>query len=167
MAGISKEIFKAPKEPFKVHSLNSILQDSRNSSWCVNFVARIVILCGVAITDLVTTCSLFKNNNQYSNNSKSQGQISAMYASPELAYDSSWYVDSGASSHITPEPQNLMTKNEYNGQEMVHVGNGAGLEINSIGHSFVKTSHSKPLILHDLLHVPKITKNLVIVSKFC
>lgn len=84
-----------------------------------------------------------------------------MFASPESVYDFSWHVDLGASNHITPDSQNLMSENENSGQELVYVGNGASLKINFIGHSFVKTPHSKSLVLHNLLHVPKITKNLV------
>lgn len=60
-----------------------------------------------------------------------------------------------------------MTKTDNNGQELVYVGNGTGLSIDSIGHSFIKTPNSKPLVLQNLLHVPKMTKNLVSVSKFC
>lgn len=89
-----------------------------------------------------------------------------MIASHETVYDPNWYIDSGASSHITPEAHNLMAKNEYSGQELVHVGNGAGLEINSIGHSFIKTSHSNHVLLHNLWMFPKLPK-FSCVSKFC
>lgn len=50
-----------------------------------------------------------------------------MIATGDPSYDQGWYVDSGASNHLTPDPQNLQTKTEYNGQEVFHVGNGSGL----------------------------------------
>jgi len=54
------------------------------------------------------------------------------------------------------------------GSDQVHVGNGQGLCINSVG-SLSFTSPFSPhttLKLHNLLHVPSITKNLVSVSQF-
>lgn len=110
----------------------------------------------------------FQPSQYNSSSNKPQGHISAMITTPETLQDSNLYLDSGTSNHIKPEVQNLMTNTDYSGQELVHVGNAAGLPIHSIGHSFINnSSHSKPLFLHDLLYVPKITKNLVSVSKFC
>lgn len=54
------------------------------------------------------------------------------------------------------------------GSDQVHVGNGQGLCTNSVG-SLSFTSPFSPhttLKLHNLLHVPSITKNLVSVSQF-
>lgn len=78
--------------------------------------------------------------------SNTKPQVSAMVASANSTYDPSWYVDSGASSHITPGAQNLLPKTDYSGPEVVQVGNGAGLQIKSIGHSFInfpKTPYSQ------------------------
>lgn len=108
----------------------------------------------------------YQQHTPTSNTQRPQGQISAMMASYDPSYDPSWYTDSGASNHLTPDAQNLMTKSEYNGQEMVYVGNDTGLTINSFGQSFLKDSQSNSLILQNLLHVPNIAKNLLSVSKF-
>lgn len=91
----------------------------------------------------------------------------AMLATPESVVDSNWYPDSGATHHITSSEGNLAHSNEFTGSEKVLLGNGMGLQISNIGRSsFTTKSHNKPLILDKLLHVPKISKNLLSVSKF-
>lgn len=82
-------------------------------------------------------------------------------------FDPSWYLDYGATNHITPDENNLVHKTSYTGQDQIHVGDGTGLTINHIGaSSFYSQFTSKALTLNHLLHVPSITKNLLIVSKF-
>ena len=46
--------------------------------------------------------------------------------------DPSWYVDSGASTHVTHDLKSLSQVSEYGGQDALIVGDGSGL----------KTSHS-------------------------
>lgn len=79
-----------------------------------------------------------------------------------------WFPDSGASHHVTPDSTNLSDIQSMTGSEQVYMGNGQGLSINSIGSlqfTSPNTTHM-PLTLHNLLHVPHITKNLMSVSKF-
>lgn len=83
----------------------------------------------------------------------------------DVSYDSSWYPDSGASNHITPQLGNLATASEYGGSEQIHLANGLGIPITHIGKSSVQTCSSLPLTLNSLLHVPSATKNLISVSK--
>ena len=83
--------------------------------------------------------------------------------------NTNWYPDSGATHHVTPDATNLMDAVSLSGSDQVHIGNGQGLPINSIG-SLSFTSPFSPhttFTLHNLLHVPSITKNLVSVSQFC
>ena len=99
-----------------------------------------------------------------------RGQMSALMAAQEQAGggDTNWYPDSGATNHVTADQSNLTAKTEFFGPDQVYVGNGKGLEIKHIGHSsFISPYSSKILTLHNLLHVPTITKNLLSVSKFC
>jgi histone deacetylase 1/2 len=81
---------------------------------------------------------------------------------------SAWYPDSGASHHLTFNPNNLSYSMPYNGQDQVMMGNGQGVSINSLGHSnFISPRNPNvQLSLKDLLHVPNISKNLLSVSKF-
>lgn len=79
-----------------------------------------------------------------------------------------WYPDSGASHHVTPDASNLSDASSLTGAEQVYMGNGQGLCINSVGSmNFPLSNHpNSSLMLHNLLLVPHITKNLMSVSKF-
>lgn len=68
--------------------------------------------------------------------------------------------------HLTPDFNNQTTHfEEYNKFNQIRVGNSASFPIKHIGSSTL-LSHSKPLTLKHILHVPSIEKNLVSVSKF-
>ena len=84
------------------------------------------------------------------------------------SFSNVWYPDSGATNHVTPDASHLMDSVPFSGADQVHIGNGQGLPISSIG-SMHFTSPFEPhttLSLHNLLLVPSITKNLVSVSQF-
>lgn len=90
-----------------------------------------------------------------------------MAATFYTTFDPMWYLDSGATNHITPDADSLVNKTPYIAHDQVHVGDGKGLTINYIGSSsFYSQFHSRPLTLNHLLYVPSITKNLLSVSKF-
>ena len=79
-----------------------------------------------------------------------------------------WFADSGATHHLTHNRSLLQHKQSYTGVNKVLVGNGQRLNIESVGLANIKTSsisHTN-LVLKHLLHVPKITRNLLSVSKF-
>lgn len=59
------------------------------------------------------------------------------------AFDTqNWYPDSGASHHVTADPENLTQQNAFTGSEQFHMGNGRGLSITSIGsYKFVSPDH--------------------------
>ena len=79
--------------------------------------------------------------------------------------DDSWYSDTSATHHLTHDLGNFMIKNEYNGGDRVHVGDGTGLTISHTGHSsFYSKNSNIRFTLKNLLHVPDITKNLISVS---
>jgi hypothetical protein len=82
--------------------------------------------------------------------------------------DHAWYLDSGASSHVTSDLGKFFTYSAYRGTEKLAVGNGDQLPIAHIGNDIVN-SHKLPartLILSNMLHVPNIAKNLLSISKF-
>ncbi|KAL5738223.1 hypothetical protein ACOSP7_030984 [Xanthoceras sorbifolium] len=133
------------------------------------------------------TAHFASNNNSYNNRSNANRggnsdilisnfkalhlfQISkqtAYYASPESVNDQAWYVDSGATNHVTADLNNLSLKQEYRGNDKLVIGDGNHLHISNIGHSTIQT-HTTPyhqLHLKNILHVPSITKNLLSISK--
>ncbi|GAU29238.1 hypothetical protein TSUD_362280 [Trifolium subterraneum] len=82
--------------------------------------------------------------------------------------NASWYPDSGASHHLTFNPNNLTYRTPYQGQDQVTMGNGQGVSIESLGLSNFYSPYSPTvqLKLNNLLHVPNISKNLLSVSRF-
>ena len=86
---------------------------------------------------------------------------------PQFAYDSSWYLDSRVTNHVTPNIHNMMNKTEFVGQDKIVMGNGTCLNIKYIGQSSFRSQFtSKLLSLNHLLHVPFISKYLLNGSKF-
>lgn len=79
--------------------------------------------------------------------------------------DASWYADTGASSHMTPNMSNLSSVTPYNGSDRVVVGNGTQLPISYTGHGILSTSNSR-FSLRDILLVPQLSTNLLSVRKF-
>ncbi|KAJ4720471.1 Retrovirus-related Pol polyprotein from transposon TNT 1-94 [Melia azedarach] len=95
-------------------------------------------------------------------------QKKAYAATLETVTDPNWYLDSGATNHITNNLSNLSIGTEYKGNDQLAVGNGNKLLISHIGHSLLPTFHpqmTKHLHLNHILHVPGITKNLISISK--
>ena len=74
---------------------------------------------------------------------------------------SDWFLDTGASAHMTPAHSTLDQSTTYTGKDCVIVGNGASLPITHTG----KISPSPDLHLLDVLVVPHLTKNLLSISK--
>jgi hypothetical protein len=48
-----------------------------------------------------------------------------------------WLADSGANTHVAANPATINDPQPFEGAETVGVGNGAGLDIKSIGSSVV------------------------------
>lgn len=89
----------------------------------------------------------------------------AYIASPDTVMDQAWYADSGASHHVTNDKNNVAEAREYGGKEKMTVGNGTALSIAHIGYKSFDVGSKKGLVLEKLLHVPRIKKNLISVSK--
>jgi len=91
---------------------------------------------------------------------------SSILGMPSTVHDPLWYLDSGATHHLTHDTQNLAQKCSYTSKDSVKHGNGSGISISSSSTGFIAPYTQSPLILHDLLYVPSIMKNLLSVSKF-
>jgi hypothetical protein len=78
---------------------------------------------------------------------------------PSHTRDLNWYLDTGASHHVTSNPNKLKFQSEEcDGPNQIQVGNGTHLAIKNIG-TFILFQPN--FILHNGLHVTKITKNLL------
>ena len=90
--------------------------------------------------------------------------IGEAFSASSIAFDppiSDWYLDTGASAHMTPTPAQLHSSTSYTGSDSVVVGNGALLPISHIGTCYLNNS----IHLSEVLVVPGLTKNLLSVSK--
>ena len=76
----------------------------------------------------------------------------------------SWFLNSGATDHVTEDGKSLNAKTEYSGTSKISIGDGSQLSISHIGN--IKLPTSQPLMLRDILLVPSIAKNLISISKF-
>ena len=71
---------------------------------------------------------------------------------------SNWFLDTGASTHMTPTHSTLGQSITCTGKDCVIIGNGASLPITHTS----KLSPSPDLYLLDILVVPHLTKNLLL-----
>ena len=77
-----------------------------------------------------------------------------------------WYLDIGATNHVTNALGNININSEYQGNEKLTIGNCEKLLISHIGNSMLSTSNPhKHIALNDILYVPSITKNLISISR--
>ncbi|GMI67117.1 hypothetical protein HRI_000381000 [Hibiscus trionum] len=90
-------------------------------------------------------------------------QVNSLIAQGVLTVDDRWFPDSGATHHVTRSAAGA--KQTYAGNGKVFLGDGSTLSISHIGNCYITTA-DKSLLLDQLLHVPKITRNLLSVSRF-
>lgn len=98
-------------------------------------------------------CGSFSPSASASCQSSSRGSV---FSPP----DQTWYPDSGATNHITPDMSTLTTTSPYTGTSTVSMGNGDNVPIASVGSSTLLVG-SRLLHLRSVLHVPTVCKNLV------
>jgi hypothetical protein len=77
-----------------------------------------------------------------------------------------WLTDTGATDHLTSNLGNLTGQTPYKGYDQVAVDNGQSIPINNVGTGRLSTQFYK-FRLHNLLHSPKISSNLLSVHKIC
>ena len=91
-------------------------------------------------------------------------QKSASSATTSYGVDTNWYMDTGATDHITSELEKLTIRDKYSDTKHVHTANGAGMEIDHVGHNTLHSCTSK-IHLNKILHVPKANKSLISVNR--
>lgn len=88
----------------------------------------------------------------------------AYLAASSTMKDDSWFLDSGATHHVTADSSNMASQSDYKGKGKLVVGNGTSFSISHVGSTLLPAS--KPFTLYNILLVPSITKNLISISKF-
>ncbi|KAH9747507.1 hypothetical protein KPL70_004741 [Citrus sinensis] len=93
----------------------------------------------------------------------------AYLANMEGPADANWYLDSGATHHLTNDINNMHVSEAFAGASKLFVGNDVGLNITHIGSAALKSYNSNnaslTIKLDDILLMPQITKNLISISK--
>jgi histone deacetylase 1/2 len=91
-----------------------------------------------------------------------QPQKTAAAATSSYGVDTNWYMDTGATDHVTGELEKLTVHDKYHGGEQILAANGSGMEIANVGYSRL---HSPNLHLNNVLHVPQAHKSLCSVNR--
>ena len=78
--------------------------------------------------------------------------------------DSAWYPDSGATSHLTNDPEGVDVPTVYSGNEQVMVGKGQSFSISHTSSLSTLVPQSS-LFLSNVLVVPGIKKKLIFISQ--
>jgi hypothetical protein len=78
-------------------------------------------------------------------------------------YDQNWYLDSGASSHITSQQGSLALENNTILGQNISTADGASHQVAGIGSTTV-SSHSGSINLKRVFYVPVLTRNLISVG---
>ncbi|GKE33144.1 ribonuclease H-like domain-containing protein [Tanacetum coccineum] len=79
--------------------------------------------------------------------------------------DQQWYMDTGATSHLSSHTGNLHTSSLNRNFHSIIVGNGSSIHVTHSGHVQIPNPY-RPLHLRNVLVTPNIIKNLVSVRKF-
>ena len=104
-----------------------------------------------------------KDDKKNSNNSQHGKANNAFIAFLSRGNENDWYLDSGASSHMTPCDKILT--NEKNAQvQKIIAANNAEMQVKKCGDATIKVSNNH-IDIHDVLYVPQLAANLLSVSK--
>ena len=79
-------------------------------------------------------------------------------------WSSLWYIDSGASSHMTGQKRFFRDLQERGTWIHVELGDDARYQAHRVVTVLFKREFGKPLNFADVLYVPRLTKNLISVS---
>ncbi|KAH9750213.1 retrovirus-related pol polyprotein from transposon RE1 [Citrus sinensis] len=97
-----------------------------------------------------------------------RGPKAAYLANMDALADTNWYLDSGATHHLTNDLNNMHMAESFAGTSKLVIGNGVGLCITHTGYAVLRMQSSVnkfELKLDNILLVPKITKNMISISK--
>jgi len=72
-------------------------------------------------------------------------------ATPEVVENPSWYVDIGASHHVSNSQQNLAHKQDCNDMKSLVVANGSKIDISHVGNAKLKLVTNNKVSIFFLL----------------
>jgi hypothetical protein len=96
---------------------------------------------------------------------RSSGHQPSAHLTVGPVFSPTWFLDTGANQHVTPDLATMTGFAPYLGNDHLHVGDGKDLSIYHIGDTMLHSS-KRTFTLSNVLHVPHITKPLLSVYKF-
>ena len=81
-----------------------------------------------------------------------------------VSQDTSWIVDSGATSHVTPRKDFFLSYSSVN-SEVLKMGNAGEVKVFGIVTVCLKTNTSSTVVLHNVKHAPYILINPISVGQ--
>jgi hypothetical protein len=128
--------------------------------------AVVVLLVVVLVTVVVLVAARGSNNGGEYNRMEYQlcGE-NGHTATGSYDVDTTWYVNSGATDHITGELEKLTARGKYFGNDQIHTTSGLGMRITQVGKSVIHIPH-QDISLDNVLYVLEANKNLVSVHRF-
>ena len=84
---------------------------------------------------------------------------------PSYSIDPSWYMDTGATNHLTNDMSKLSVQEPYRGHDQVHTANGAGMRISHVGQASLLAHNSRKLHLSNILRIPTASRSLLSVPQ--
>lgn len=79
--------------------------------------------------------------------------------------NSSWYIDSGASAHVCKDRAEFKTYSPRTDFDHVVLGDNTHLEVKGAGQVQIRLADDEWIVLHGVLHVPTMSKNLLSVRQ--
>ncbi|KAF7151725.1 hypothetical protein RHSIM_Rhsim02G0101900 [Rhododendron simsii] len=158
---LSRYLQNSSEKAEKENALNPDFQawvktDRLVKAWITSTLSEEVL--GLAV-GLVTSRDRF--NHAYQPHEVPQALATMTLESP---IDEDRLPDTGATSHMTGNRDKLFNLTSYRGKDYVMVGNGEKLKITHTGDAQLPAKHND-ILLHDVLLVPDIKKNLLSVSQ--
>lgn len=94
---------------------------------------------------------------------KEKSAFSAIAMKAEHADSNGWYLDSGASSHMTPNESIMINKKTANINEII-AANSSRMPVKSAGNAVLHYQGNE-IKVYDIMHVPDLTVNLLSIFK--
>ncbi|GKA69593.1 zinc finger, CCHC-type containing protein [Tanacetum coccineum] len=128
---------------------NSVLVPTRNQSWNVENVARLVTSKGIALVVKRTTQMLVVRERGLRTNPKTKVDAIA------------WWIDSGATTHVCKDRCWFKTFEPVEDGSVLYMGDEHFAPVHGKGSVALEFSSGKIVTLFNVLYVPKLRKNLV------
>lgn len=93
-----------------------------------------------------------------------QGET-CMAATKGIGGKETWYLDSGASNHMTGD-ENCFTKIDFSVNGNVKIGDGTEIGIHGLGSVLFQCKNGEHLALTDVYFIPKIKSNIISLGQF-